>query len=209
MPIKPLPVIPKNILREYPKGKLWPTKGKRSKKGIVNQCHRNSSKLWFNNQSDYSIVTGYVCVADRWYEHTWLLDKDNHIVDTTLKNGSAYYGVLLSRKEAKEFAANEGVSEDYRDWSKQECENAQETLLKLLLSQLSPEDAKTRERILKKKGWSGKDQLDMARINSDIAHVEYANWWSRYKGDTKILLKELELWLDKPTLKAFKAKVNL
>lgn len=85
-------------------------KGKRSGK-----CHFDSCELYTNNKPLYRLVTGYSFAQGGWARHSWVVDKDNKIVEVTDIKRDEYYGYMLSQEEAEWFCekvfknASEGI----------------------------------------------------------------------------------------------------
>lgn len=73
------------------------------KQGEMCQCHKNSAFLWETNKRKYKIMTGYALSATGvWHQHSWIIDKFNNIIETTVKR-EKYYGYILSPLEAESF----------------------------------------------------------------------------------------------------------
>jgi len=68
--------------------------------GARNQCHANCANLWKEDRKIYKIMTGYALSDDQmWRQHTWLLHRENFVIETT-ETRVAYYGFALNRLEA-------------------------------------------------------------------------------------------------------------
>jgi len=69
--------------------------------GDPGQCHSNCARIWENNRNTHQIVTGYALTKDDdiWRQHSWLLDKAGHIIETVSVR-QTYYGMLLNYFEA-------------------------------------------------------------------------------------------------------------
>jgi hypothetical protein len=72
------------------------------KKGQRNRCHDNSAALWKKKPQSYLLVTGWALKQDVWRRHTWLLDKQGRVVETTVPQ-ELYFGVILTDEEAQAF----------------------------------------------------------------------------------------------------------
>ncbi|MCX6665193.1 MAG: hypothetical protein NT038_03920 [Euryarchaeota archaeon] len=75
-------------------------------------CHCNTYELAEKN--GYSRYTGYAlcCQApflDEWQRHSWCMDKDGVIVESTLRF-SLYYGIPLSVSEYDDMLVKMGIS---------------------------------------------------------------------------------------------------
>lgn len=71
--------------------------------GEMCQCHKNSVFLWESNKRKYKIMTGYALSSSGiWHQHSWLIDKFNNIIETTVKR-EKYYGYILTPLEAESF----------------------------------------------------------------------------------------------------------
>lgn len=74
------------------------------RRGKPSSCHENVAWMWGNNHRDYRIATGYALSDDGlWRQHSWLINSDGRIVETTEKR-VLYYGYMLSIDEAARFA---------------------------------------------------------------------------------------------------------
>jgi hypothetical protein len=71
-------------------------------KGRESQCHENSANCWDANRDRSSIMTGYALLDGMWVQHTWVLDKEKTIVETTTPR-EAYFGFELTPEEADQF----------------------------------------------------------------------------------------------------------
>lgn len=73
------------------------------KVGEMCQCHKNSVFLWEQNKRKYRIMTGYALSnSGIWHQHTWLIDKFDNIIETTVKR-EKYYGYIMDRLESECF----------------------------------------------------------------------------------------------------------
>lgn len=71
--------------------------------GKSKRSEKNCSELWLNNPHSYRLVRGYVLNGHGiWKSHMWLLDNQDHIVETTAP-GTLYRGRVLSDEEVKRF----------------------------------------------------------------------------------------------------------
>lgn len=67
------------------------------RKGTPSKCHRNCCDMYERDIS-LRIVTGFCLSDNTWYEHSWLLNKSNSLIETTIKR-DIYFGYILSRGE--------------------------------------------------------------------------------------------------------------
>lgn len=97
-----------NIL-EY--GQFWFGKNSKMMKGLPNQCHSNSCRLWEsgNNKAHSRICTGYALSKDGiWRQHSWVLNlksNSNQIIETTIHR-IAYFGFIMDENGCEEFCYN-------------------------------------------------------------------------------------------------------
>ena len=79
----------------------------RIQKGNPSDCHNNCSKIWSKDRDKFSIVSGFALTADdqMWRAHTWLLDKNGVIVETTVPR-YLYFGQILDKRLSAVFAKN-------------------------------------------------------------------------------------------------------
>jgi hypothetical protein len=71
--------------------------------GMPSMCHANSAALWEVGKGKFSIVTGFGLSTDGiWRRHTWCVDINNDIVETT-ESRVLYYGIKLTNEESKSF----------------------------------------------------------------------------------------------------------
>jgi hypothetical protein len=73
--------------------------------GDPNQCHSNSARIWKKDRNAYQIITGYALTTDddMWRQHSWLIDRAGHIIETVFAR-QAYYGMTLNYFEALLFS---------------------------------------------------------------------------------------------------------
>lgn len=78
------------------------------KKGLPSQCHRNSCYLYeYENRNDFVIMTGYALSSDGlWRQHSWCYDGKNNIIIETTEKRVAYFGFVMTTKEADDFCFN-------------------------------------------------------------------------------------------------------
>lgn len=83
-------------------GRRFESTNVKLRRGRPMRCHDNSLKLWARNRNEYTLVTGYgMCVDDQtWYRHSWLIDVDGSIVETT-KPRDVYFGAVYSPQGAE------------------------------------------------------------------------------------------------------------
>lgn len=71
--------------------------------GELCQCHKNSINLWSTNKNKYRMMTGYAMSSHgNWHQHSWLIDENDNIIETTAKR-EKYYGYILTESEAEDF----------------------------------------------------------------------------------------------------------
>ncbi len=69
--------------------------------GAPSQCHRNSADLCRDGKA--RVATGYALSEDgHWRYHSWGIDADGAIIETTLPR-TRYYGIVLDDDAAAEF----------------------------------------------------------------------------------------------------------
>lgn len=63
--------------------------------GEPNRCHDNAENLWLESPDKYTLVSGFAFAEDRqmWFYHSWLLDMEGRIVETTVKFDH-YFGLV-------------------------------------------------------------------------------------------------------------------
>jgi hypothetical protein len=69
--------------------------------GPYNQCHDNCCTLWRSNP-ELSIARGYALFSHLWNDHTWLVDQDQGIIETTLQ-ATTYFGFVLTGQALQGF----------------------------------------------------------------------------------------------------------
>ncbi len=88
------PVDPVLLVAILEHGRLFDTTGIRQRKGEPSNCHENVTSQWKRHQSTYRIVHGYGLNNGLWRNHSWLLDAQNRIIETTVLR-EKYYGTVL------------------------------------------------------------------------------------------------------------------
>jgi hypothetical protein len=84
-------------------------------KGKMKECFRNTHLLSYTQGLQY--VEGYAMGVIPVY-HAWNLDSDGNIIDTTWKDGSEYYGIVLNFKLVEETVNRRGcygVIDNYQE----------------------------------------------------------------------------------------------
>ncbi len=73
--------------------------------GKANDCHGNSARLWKTQPHTCHLITGYALSEHdgMWRRHSWVIDMDNHIIETT-EERYLYYGIKLEPSYAQSFA---------------------------------------------------------------------------------------------------------
>lgn len=99
-----VPLPEPDLAKILARARSWSGKDAELRAGRASDCHANASRLWRGDARRHRIVTGYALTDDDglWRQHTWALDGDQ-LVETT-EARSAYYGVILTEKEAQKFA---------------------------------------------------------------------------------------------------------
>jgi hypothetical protein len=102
-----VPFGERNSERLLKRGQLIPAIAIQAQPGKTSECHANSARLWKQNRKTYKIVTGYALSAhdNMWRQHSWLIQPDGHIVETT-ESRFMYYGMSLNIIEAFWFCMN-------------------------------------------------------------------------------------------------------
>jgi hypothetical protein len=97
-------VIPQkdpDIHKIITRGTEFPLSGRKLWRGAGSQCHFNISSLYMDGRIEF-ICTGYALAKDGgWRSHTWGL-LDHRVVETTNRY-LAYFGFVMSKREAQEF----------------------------------------------------------------------------------------------------------
>jgi hypothetical protein len=90
-----------DIIKEY--GQFWYNDNIEVLNGRVNGCHDNSYDYWMENkEKGVFYCNGYYLSDGMWRSHSWCIDKNNKIIETT-RLGEAYYGVVIPHEFTKEF----------------------------------------------------------------------------------------------------------
>lgn len=72
--------------------------------GQKSQCHRNvADKYKKLSSSGFKIVSGYALYDDEWVQHSWGLNKNGDILETTGNEYQLYYGYILTDEESDDF----------------------------------------------------------------------------------------------------------
>ena len=80
------------------------TTGSRLAEGDINACHANAARLWIDG-AVAAIGTGYALTDDLWRQHSWGIDADGTVVETTMPR-ERYVGLTLHETESVVFAMN-------------------------------------------------------------------------------------------------------
>lgn len=72
--------------------------------GVPSQCHRNCSAIWRSGEWQGYICTGYALYEGVWLPHSWMLDDQDCIYETTTLKREKYFGVILDGETAGSFA---------------------------------------------------------------------------------------------------------
>jgi hypothetical protein len=74
-----------------------------------NSCHKNVARLFVSHPGEFRIASGFALGIDgMWQSHSWLVEKDDFIVETTVPR-MIYYGTVLDKKCSYAFGRNEGI----------------------------------------------------------------------------------------------------
>ena len=80
--------------------------------GEMCQCHKNSIMLWKTHKKKYKMMTGYaLSEKGTWHQHSWLIDENNRIIETTEKRVK-YFGYVLNSLESETFLITYTQNED-------------------------------------------------------------------------------------------------
>jgi len=71
----------------------------------LNDCHNKSVRYWKRFPKKYHFVTGFAYDNKHkmWIRHSWLLEKNNIIVETTPFKREKYFGFISDKESAKLF----------------------------------------------------------------------------------------------------------
>ncbi len=106
--LPPSSVFPfERIVRD---GQVWRLRWARIP-GRPSGCHENSAAEWWRSRGRAQIVTGWALTSDDglWRQHSWCM-RDGRILETTSASWSAYFGAVLTGREAFMFTATEDMS---------------------------------------------------------------------------------------------------
>jgi hypothetical protein len=92
-----LRVTPEEIDRLLARGEFHHGKGAGLHRMAVNRCHFNAAKLFLTNQAD-KVVSGFALSEGLWRSHTWVLNSQGRIIETT-EPRKVYFGAVLVPKE--------------------------------------------------------------------------------------------------------------
>lgn len=92
-----LRVTPEEIDRLLARGKFYPGKGARLRRMRANRCHFNAAKLFLTSQAA-KVVSGFALSEGLWRSHTWVLNSQGRIIETT-ELRDVYFGTVLEPKE--------------------------------------------------------------------------------------------------------------
>ena len=70
--------------------------------GDPSRCHQNAAALWRSRKA-LSIGTGYGLTGDLWREHSWGVDSESRLIETT-EVRDQYFGIVISGERAQKFA---------------------------------------------------------------------------------------------------------
>jgi hypothetical protein len=72
--------------------------------GEFHRCHTNSASAWEAAPDRFRIQTGFGLCGGIWRRHTWLLDLEGRVVETTVPQ-ELYFGAVLDAEQSRSFAA--------------------------------------------------------------------------------------------------------
>jgi hypothetical protein len=104
-----LAVVPEPDLGELIEhGRVWAIDGLVVELGERARCHHNAARRWLDD-ADIRWVTGWALSDDDvWRQHSWLVDGDETITETT-EARTAYFGFVLTDMQAARAARSLGV----------------------------------------------------------------------------------------------------
>lgn len=102
------PLHPESDLDELLHGAREVTVGSRLAEGDANACHANAARVWIDG-SVPAIGTGYALTQDLWRQHSWGIDAEGMVVETTVPR-ERYVGLTLGETECVAFAVNNNAA---------------------------------------------------------------------------------------------------
>lgn len=73
-------------------------------KGERGRCHKNVADRYRRIGRDkFRIASGYALSDGVWYQHSWGLDRDENVIETTGNEYDEYYGYILNEEESDDF----------------------------------------------------------------------------------------------------------
>lgn len=103
-------VTPEEIDRLLARGEFSPGKGAGLHRMQANGCHFNAAKLFLTSQAA-KVVSGFALSEGLWRSHTWVLNSQGRIIETT-EPREVYFGVVLEPKEILLECVNEELMTD-------------------------------------------------------------------------------------------------
>lgn len=74
-------------------GQVFDASRVRMVRGKKSRCHENAEALYRKGKGKYRLAYGYGLTSDGlWRQHSWLLEQDGTIVETTVRR-TVYYGL--------------------------------------------------------------------------------------------------------------------
>jgi len=147
-------------------GQIWTGDQARSRRGLKQQCHWNTANNWVRSKGQLRIATGYALSdCGMWYAHSWNLDENGTIIEST-SAWDAYYGVVLEGdQEELMFFLDRIVPEHLAEYVSTVSRPQAVTLLKKLARTSVPDEGAGSE------GWTGGMQFAQLAIRTNIPEV--------------------------------------
>ncbi len=90
-----MPSSPLVLTAILERGQTFDAKGLQCKRGEPSRCHDNVVVLAEKHKGKYQMVHGFGLSPDGlWRLHSWLIDKHNTVIETTVPR-TQYYGIVL------------------------------------------------------------------------------------------------------------------
>ena len=72
--------------------------------GIPSQCHSNCAAIWDSGEWQGYVCTGYALTDGAWLVHSWMIDDQDVLYETTGLAREKYFGIVLDPYAADVFA---------------------------------------------------------------------------------------------------------